>query len=300
LIASVPVPFFRGADDWRNGALPTPAPEMPRAEVDLASRFADPSFDFASDDAWRTAPAPAPVTSAALAEEVLDADEIDFASPASAPLALSTDASSVVEQAQDEGPAERLTFEPAERSAEPAEPAEHMAAERAAAPDDQASTALEPIVHATLAPSWRRLCAGIVDALPLGGALMLMLLLFERDLEAGGAPLVPSSLPELALMFISLGSRGWVILAVVCVVSVVYHSFCLAYMRATVGDMLFGIRWLTLKGDPPRLGRAAIRAVLAIPSWLLAMAGVWYVLLSRTRRTLYDTLTGCYPVLRSS
>jgi uncharacterized RDD family membrane protein YckC len=155
-------------------------------------------------------------------------------------------------------------------------------------------------IEATLAPAWRRIGAGIVDALPIAGALMLMLLAFERDLEAGGAPLVPGSLHELARMLISLGTRGWIVLAVVCTVAVVYHSFCLAYMRATVGDMIFGIRWLTKKGDPPRLARAVTRAVLAVPSWLLAMFGVWFVLLSRSRRTLYDTLTGCYPVLRSS
>ncbi len=156
------------------------------------------------------------------------------------------------------------------------------------------------VIDIALAPPWRRLAAGVVDALPLGGALMLMLLIFERDLDAGHAPMVPTSLHDLARIFLSLGKHAWIILAGVCLVSVLYHAFSVAFMRATVGDLLFGIRWLTKRGEPPRLGRAATRAVLQLPSWLFAMFGVWFVLLTRTRRTLYDVLSGCYPVSRSS
>ncbi|MCC6806490.1 MAG: RDD family protein [Deltaproteobacteria bacterium] len=272
LIAAVPVPFFRGADEWRNPE----APDFPQARVaeiardaDLAGRFADPSFDFSAESA-AIADAPPP----AEAWHVTAPPLVERTEPAP-PMAPAL----VVEETLPR--IEKLEVEPARPDAPPAEIA-------------------PAIVHAALAPPWRRLAAGLVDAMPLAGSLMLMMLLFEHDLEVGRAPLVPTSLHELARVFLSLGMRGWIVLAVVCAVSVVYHSFCIAYMRATVGDLLFGIRWLTQQGDPPRLGRAVTRAVLAVPSWLLAMAGVWYVLLSRTRRTLYDTLSGCYPVLRSS
>lgn len=172
-------------------------------------------------------------------------------------------------------------------------------------PDTSAMVVREEVpdtstVRAALAPGWRRLAAGAVDALPLGGALMLMLLFFEHDLDAGGAPMIPSNLHELARMFVSLGAHAWIILAAVCAVSVLYHSFSVAYMRATVGDLLFGIRWVTPSGEAPRLGRALARAVLQVPSWLIAMCGVWSVFFTRTKRTLYDVVTGCYPVLRSS
>lgn len=300
LIAAVPVPFFRGADDWRHpNAPPPPPPRPPQTDSELASQFADPVFDLAQDASFALAehdtietpalPPREPVISQLPVGNLAAANlaALDSEEPMSEPTALAEPLLGDV--ASDAG----------ETRTPPLPPFTDVASSEPVA-GESVVAAQAQIIHATLAPTWRRLAAMAIDALPLGGALMLMLLLFERDLEAGGAPLVPTSLHQLARVFLSLGAHAWVILAVLVAVSVVYHTFSLAFMRATVGDMLLGIRWLTLEGNSPRLGRALTRAVLAVPSWLLAMFGVWYVLLSRTRRTLYDTLTGCYPVLRSS
>lgn len=150
----------------------------------------------------------------------------------------------------------------------------------------------------TVAPLWRRGLATAIDALPIAGAGMLCLLAFDKKLEAGGAPLVPQSLHDLANMYWSLGTSTLVISAVILLAVVLYQTFCLGFMHATVGDLLLGLRWVTRDGAPPKPLRAFVRTLLLIPSWLFAGVGVWIFLLTRTRRAFYDIASGCYLVLR--
>jgi uncharacterized RDD family membrane protein YckC len=297
LIAAVPVPFFRGADDWKHPAHDA-ATEAVSSHADLAAQFDDPVFNLGGEEPHTDGPTEfsVPDTSHAMQEQVPDTshamkEQVPDTSHAMKEQVPDT-SHAMQEQVPDTSHAmQEQVPDTSHAMQEPVPDTSHAMQE----PVPDTST-----VQASLPPGWRRLAAGAVDALPLCGALMLMLLFFERDLDVGGAPLIPTNLHELGRMFTSLGTHGLVILAAVSCVSVLYHAFSLAFMRATVGDLLFGIRWVTLSGEAPSLGRSLMRALLQLPSWLLAMCGVWFVFFTRTKRTLYDVLTGCYPILRSS
>jgi uncharacterized RDD family membrane protein YckC len=181
--------------------------------------------------------------------------------------------------------------------------------------DDGASRLAEPSADATearvpsepqsqsprafkVASFRKRLLAMLIDAVPIGGAFMLMMLIYDKRLEASRAPLVPHSLDDLSRIYWGLEGGVWLVLLVVAAVTVLYQTFCLAFMRATVGDLVLGMRWVTVTGRAPSPLRAGLRAFALLPSWLLAGVGVYSLLISRTRRTLYDIVSGCYLVDR--
>ena len=75
-----------------------------------------------------------------------------------------------------------------------------------------------------------------------------------------------------------------------------YTTFFHTLYGRTPGKWITGIRVLDETGRPPRLGRSALRMILAFVSAIPLFIGVAAALFSRRRQTLYDRLTGTYVV----
>lgn len=60
----------------------------------------------------------------------------------------------------------------------------------------------------------------------------------------------------------------------------------------TLGMRAWHIRVVTGSGDPPGLGPAVLRFVVAIASWTCLGAGFWWALLRRDRCTWHDLASG--------
>jgi len=152
------------------------------------------------------------------------------------------------------------------------------------------------IVRAHLAPLWRRAFAAAIDGIPTLGVAALVLIFFEKSLSRAKVALLPRSLDELRIWFWTLGPHLLWVLAVVILATILYHTLSLVYMQATAGDLLFGIRWITSRGERPQWGRALARSLLIIPSYILCFSGALFFLLVRSKRPLYDVVSGLYPV----
>lgn len=229
-------------------------------------------------------------------DEILEADSLDEPEPDPVQLAA---AQMAVEQAR--LAKQRAEDERAAQAAVVASLTEQAPVPETPRPQAPRAVVVEAVaanVDAVVAPLSRRIASLAIDLLPVAGALMLILLALEGRLEKGGAPLMPTTMHGLGRMYWSLGAMVWLVLSVLVVVPLVYHTLSLHYMGGSVGDLLFGIRWITKSGSRPSIVRSLVRALVAIPSWTLALTGVLLALLTRSRRTFYDIVTGCYPVLK--
>lgn len=156
------------------------------------------------------------------------------------------------------------------------------------------------IAHAQLAPLWQRALAAIVDLLPIAGVTALTLIALEPVLERAHVPLLPRSVDELARFWWALGPKMIFVAVAIFGTALLYHTLSFVLMQGTVGDLIFGIVWITKKGRRPGLFRALWRGLCLVVSVALFGGGLWFALLTRSKRTFYDVMSGLYPVKRKS
>lgn len=75
------------------------------------------------------------------------------------------------------------------------------------------------------------------------------------------------------------------------------YSFLFALAGRTPGMALAGHRLQTVRGDPPSLMAALVRALLALPSAALGLYGFFLALFDPRRQTLHDKLCGCVVIV---
>jgi uncharacterized RDD family membrane protein YckC len=86
-----------------------------------------------------------------------------------------------------------------------------------------------------------------------------------------------------------LGALAWPGAGLFALLSFAHATLGHALMGATVGQRMVGLRVAAADGLPPGLGRAALRASLAL-------LGVLPPLFTRGRRTLHDRITGTWTI----
>ena len=79
--------------------------------------------------------------------------------------------------------------------------------------------------------------------------------------------------------------------------AVVYSTvFAFLWGGRTPGRWLFGIRLVDRRGLAPAPGHAVARALLAVVSFALCLAGFWLSLFDRRGQTLHDKLARTFVV----
>ena len=81
-------------------------------------------------------------------------------------------------------------------------------------------------------------------------------------------------------------------LALAALVAIAYGTLAHGLLGATPGERLLGIAVADRDGGTPGMGRAALRASLALVGTLALGAGLWPAVFTRSRRTLHDRLAG--------
>jgi resuscitation-promoting factor RpfA len=157
-------------------------------------------------------------------------------------------------------------------------------------------------IHLRRAAPWKRAASWVVDGLLLGliGALLFSLVASMSGLSATGAG--PSA-RQTGLDWLIDGAtrhQGLVLptLAVLAAASFVHATLGHALMGATLGKRLLGLRVVGRDGRRPTLGRSAVRAALALLSFLLLGLGCLLALFTVSGRALHDFLAGTYVVER--
>ena len=179
---------------------------------------------------------------------------------------------------------------PASRAPRSAPPVPRPAVE----PDFELEADVDAIeVHLRRAPIWRRLVAWLVDLALLGVFLALLLgpVLSRSDLPGDGG---------LDSILEALTRQHGVLLPALLVAGVTtfaYQWLGLALMGSSPGKRLLRLRVVGPDGRRPSPGRAALRAFLSIPSFLLLGMGPLLGLFTRSGRSLHDFGAGTYLVL---
>jgi uncharacterized RDD family membrane protein YckC len=170
---------------------------------------------------------------------------------------------------------------------------ERAKAEAAARPEMPAAPASREI-HAAPASWWRRTIASVVDAALLTALWGVLLGLASKVAakppalhtvagDAFGAQLA-------AFQALLLPAAGLAI-----ILAVVYATV-FGIVGRSPGRLVAGLKLVDKSGLAPTPLRAAFRAVLAIPSFALFLAGFWLALVDRHGQTLHDKISRTFVV----
>jgi uncharacterized RDD family membrane protein YckC len=146
------------------------------------------------------------------------------------------------------------------------------------APDPDPDRALD---RPSAAPLRSLVAAGLLDAAIIAAAAAPPLLLAAWELH-GGAHLFRTLLPAALAL--------WALLAVT------YTSLLHGLMGATLGDRLLGLAVIDGSGRTPSLGRAGLRASLALVGVAALGLGLLLAPFTLGRRTLHDRVAGTFVV----
>jgi uncharacterized RDD family membrane protein YckC len=153
-------------------------------------------------------------------------------------------------------------------------------------------------VRARPAALWRRGGALLLDAAIVLGVLALYLELALLLVRPPG--LHGPQLPGLDGFVARLHAVHGVLppaLVLGALLGVVYSSvFAFLWGGRSPGRWLFGLRLVDRRGLAPAPGRAVARALLAVVSFGLCLAGFWLSLFDRRGQTLHDKLTRTFVV----
>jgi uncharacterized RDD family membrane protein YckC len=153
-------------------------------------------------------------------------------------------------------------------------------------------------VRARPAALWQRITAFVVD-----GALVLLVLALY--VSAAAALISPKGAPSASLTgldaFVFRVHQLHAVLIPCAVLglllAVVYAAvFAMLWNGRTPGRRLLGIQLVDRSGLAPAPGRAIVRAVLAVLSFVPFLAGFWLALFDRRGQTLHDKLTSTFVV----
>ncbi len=153
-------------------------------------------------------------------------------------------------------------------------------------------------VRARPASLWRRAGALLSDTAIVGGVLYLFLwlaLLLVRP-PAWHRAQLPGLDGVVARLHAVQGVLPFALVLGV-LLAVVYSSvYGFLWGGRSPGRFLFGIRLVDKRGLAPGPGRAVARALLAVVSFGLCLAGFWLSLFDRRGQTLHDKLTRTFVV----
>lgn len=144
-----------------------------------------------------------------------------------------------------------------------------------------------------VAGTWHRLAAGAVDLVAILGvtagltALVVVFPPSRWNLIDRVADLVTQHTATAALP-----------LALLAVVSVVWHVLFARLLGATPGERLMRLRPVDLEGARPAVGRLLLHSALRVSSAALLGFGHLWAVVDNERRTLYDRVARVY-VIRS-
>lgn len=157
-------------------------------------------------------------------------------------------------------------------------------------------------VHLRRATPWKRATSWVVDGLLLGllGAFLFHLVASMSGLSVASAGPDARQTGLDWLVDTAASHQGLVLptLAVLAAASFVHATLGHALMGATLGKRLLGLRVVGRDGRRPSLGRSAVRAALALLSFLLLGLGCLLALFTISGRALHDFLAGTYVVER--
>jgi uncharacterized RDD family membrane protein YckC len=152
-------------------------------------------------------------------------------------------------------------------------------------------------VRARPASLWRRTGALLLDGGIVVGVLALFLeLALLVDPPAGiRGPQLPG-MDGLMARLHALGILAPALLLGLLLGFVYSAVFAILWGGRTPGRWLFGICLVDRRGVAPAPGRAVARALLAVVSFGLCLAGFWLSLFDRRGQTLHDKLTRTFVV----
>ncbi len=153
-------------------------------------------------------------------------------------------------------------------------------------------------VRARPASLWRRAGALLLDAAIVLGVCVLYLELAVWVVHPAGlrAPQLPGLDGLVARLHAVHEVLPWA-LVLGTLLGVVYSSvFAFLWGGRSPGRWLFGIRLVDRRGLAPAPGHAIARALLAVVSFVVCLAGFWLSLFDRRGQTLHDKLTRTFLV----
>lgn len=142
------------------------------------------------------------------------------------------------------------------------------------------------------APDWRRVGAWILDGIPFLAFFALILRYALDRLPHGPLDLVG----YLDLAGQEARDVTGPVLACVLVLYAVYHALAHGLSGATLGKRLLGLRVVRRDGRRPGLGRASLRAALALLSVGLLGLGILLALFTRSGRAFHDFVARTWVV----
>jgi uncharacterized RDD family membrane protein YckC len=153
-------------------------------------------------------------------------------------------------------------------------------------------------VRARPAALWQRISAFIIDGTLVCGVLGIYVGVAAALISPRGVPSTQlTGIDGLMARVHQLHSVLAPCVALALVLGLVYTAaFALLWNGRTPGRRLMGIRLVDRTGLAPAPGRAIVRAVLALVSFVPFLAGFWLALFDRRGQTLHDKLTQTFVV----
>jgi uncharacterized RDD family membrane protein YckC len=160
-----------------------------------------------------------------------------------------------------------------------------------------ASAQAEAVIHASVAPLWRRAGAALVD---LGAVLAMGAVYLTIAASVAGVQPPSSQLPGLDALMMRVRALEPVLLPSVALILLLACTYSAVFgwlgRGRTLGRRLFGLQLVDLTGLPPTPARALARGVLSLLSFVLFLGGFWLMLFDRKGQTLHDKLTSTFVV----
>ncbi|MCA9515997.1 MAG: RDD family protein [Myxococcales bacterium] len=148
----------------------------------------------------------------------------------------------------------------------------------------------------TVAPSWRRLLAGAIDAV----GLVTVWFLGALAITSAGEPVQsgPWNLLDQLVDYVNARPTAVALAAALFAGLLFLLPFLFErFGRGTPGKRVLGLTLVDARGERPSPGRLAAHAALRVVGTLLLAIGPLSGLVDPDRRTLYDRLAGIYVIV---
>jgi uncharacterized RDD family membrane protein YckC len=151
-------------------------------------------------------------------------------------------------------------------------------------------------LRVSVAGFWRRLAAGIVDALVLSSVFAILATLVAVVLRhplPRMSQLGPDYVVDMAVNGGFFAEAG---LAMLAILAFLYFFLFTALRGQTFGKHMMRLRVIDAYGERPSLTRALARTVAYLPSLVLLALGFLWIGFDREKRGLHDWLADTYVV----
>jgi resuscitation-promoting factor RpfA len=153
------------------------------------------------------------------------------------------------------------------------------------------------VVHATVAPLWRRVLALLIDVTLV---VLTVMLFFAIALAIARIKVPDTSSTGLDRAMIYAHAWWPVLLPAIAlgfILALVYSAvLSLVWDGRTIGRRALGLKLVDASGLAPSTPRVVVRSILSAFSVLLFLGGYWLALFDRRRQTLHDKLAATFVV----